>query len=145
MAPARAARLHDEEISLSAIHSCWEELSSSRDRFWIVEGAGGLLVPIAGKQTMADLAQALELPIVIVASPRLGGMNHVLLTLEAAQRRGLEISGVLWVGSTDPGIEQSLEPWLRDIPWVERIPEISPINQTQIHAAARGLKCWTAV
>jgi dethiobiotin synthetase len=60
----------------------------------LVEGAGGLLVPLAPQLDMAGLAQRLELPLVIVARARLGTLNHTLLTLEAAAARGLRVLGV---------------------------------------------------
>jgi dethiobiotin synthetase len=62
----------------------------------VVEGAGGLLVPIDDDGvTMADFALNLELPLVIVAPPGLGTINHLMLTIEAALARGLEIAGVV--------------------------------------------------
>ncbi|HYB12678.1 MAG TPA: dethiobiotin synthase [Myxococcota bacterium] len=82
----------------------WIELSQLKDRFkrlaarheWmIVEGAGGLLVPISGAVTMADLAAELRLPLVVVARARLGTINHTRLTLEAAAARGLRLAGVV--------------------------------------------------
>jgi dethiobiotin synthetase len=62
----------------------------------IVEGAGGLLVPLDDDgTTMADLALALALPLVVVGHPGLGTINHVQLTLEAARARGLAVAGVV--------------------------------------------------
>jgi len=63
--------------------------------FTLVEGAGGLLVPIAAGYTMADLARDLALPLVVVARARLGTLNHTHLTLDAARARGLRIAGVV--------------------------------------------------
>jgi len=67
----------------------------ARHAFTLVEGAGGLLVPIAAGYTMADLARDLALPLVIVARARLGTLNHTHLTLEAARARGLRVAGVV--------------------------------------------------
>jgi dethiobiotin synthetase len=61
----------------------------------IVEGVGGLLVPLSDSSDVRDLAAALELPVVIAARPGLGTINHTLLTLEAARSRGLEVVGVV--------------------------------------------------
>ncbi len=61
----------------------------------LVEGAGGLLVPIAVQLDMADLARALELPLLIVARASLGTVNHTRLTLEAARARKLDVTGVI--------------------------------------------------
>jgi len=66
--------------------------------FLVVEGAGGLLVPFDATTTSADLFVAWGLPLVVVARPTLGTMNHTLLTLEAARRRGLVVAGVVVAG-----------------------------------------------
>jgi dethiobiotin synthetase len=61
----------------------------------VVEGVGGLLVPIAPGYDVRSLAVALALPLVVVARPGLGTINHTLLTLEAARGRGLRVAGVV--------------------------------------------------
>jgi dethiobiotin synthetase len=61
----------------------------------LVEGVGGLLCPLTERETVADLAGALGLPLVVVARRSLGTLNHTLLTLEAARRRGLAVAGVV--------------------------------------------------
>jgi dethiobiotin synthetase len=62
----------------------------------IVEGVGGLLVPLAPNYLVRDFARALELPLVIVSRPGLGTINHTLLTLEAARAAGLEVVAVVF-------------------------------------------------
>jgi len=61
----------------------------------VVEGVGGLLTPLAEAATVADLAIALDYPLVVVARRGLGTLNHTLLTVEAARRRGLRLAGVV--------------------------------------------------
>lgn len=69
---------------------------AEQDPVAVVEGAGGLLVPIDDDgTTMADLAAALGLPLLIAAHPGLGTINHVALTLEAARARGLAVAGIV--------------------------------------------------
>jgi dethiobiotin synthetase len=68
----------------------------------IVEGAGGVLVPINEREYMADLILQLRLPTVVVARGTLGGINHVLLTLEALRARGCPIAGVVFNGDVLP-------------------------------------------
>jgi len=69
------------------------------DRPVVIEGAGGLLVELATDgTTLADLAERLELPVVVVARPGLGTLNHTLLTLEACDRRGLRVAGIVVSG-----------------------------------------------
>jgi dethiobiotin synthetase len=67
----------------------------------LVEGVGGLLCPLTETETVADLAAALELPLVVVARRSLGTLNHTLLTVEAVCRRGLPLAGVV-VNETVP-------------------------------------------
>lgn len=87
-APLDAAEV--ERRSRAAI-----EAALGRGESVVVEGVGGLLVPLANRYTLADLAVALSLPVVVVARAELGTINHTLLTLEAARRRGLQVAGVV--------------------------------------------------
>jgi dethiobiotin synthetase len=77
----------------------------SRHR-WIIEGAGGMLVPINERETMADLMRALDLPVLIAARSTLGTINHTVLTIEGLRRRMLRVAGVVMVG--DPNDENRL-------------------------------------
>ena len=73
---------------------------------WIVEGAGGILVPINERETMADLMHALDLPVLIAARSTLGTINHTVLTIEGLRRRMLRVAGVVMVG--DPNDQNRL-------------------------------------
>jgi dethiobiotin synthetase len=78
---------------------------AERAEIVVVEGVGGLLCPIAERATVADLAIALEFPLVVVARRGLGTLNHTLLTVEAARLRGLRVAGIVLNGdrpTTDP-------------------------------------------
>jgi dethiobiotin synthetase len=68
----------------------------------VVEAAGGALVPFADGIDMAALAALLRVPVVVAARPGLGTLNHTLLTLEAARRRGLTVAGVV-LNRAEPG------------------------------------------
>ncbi|MDW8345033.1 MAG: dethiobiotin synthase [Verrucomicrobiae bacterium] len=94
LAPWVAARLERRRFSIARIRSCYEQLAG-RYRPVLVEGAGGLLVPVTARTTVADLARELRLPLLIVARLGLGTLNHTLLTVEAAQRRGLTVRGII--------------------------------------------------
>lgn len=93
-APAVAARAEGRTVDLAAIDAAYARLRARRD-FVVVEGAGGLLVPIDAKLAMADLAQRMGLPLLVVARAALGTINHTRLTLEAARARGLALAGVV--------------------------------------------------
>jgi dethiobiotin synthetase len=92
LAPSVAAERERINIDVSVIADIYRQISSTYD-ITIVEGAGGLLVPLLPHYTYADLAKLLKLPLVIVAANRLGAINHLLLTLEHASCRGLRVLG----------------------------------------------------
>jgi dethiobiotin synthetase len=97
-------------VDISHISRAYARLVAGAERA-LVEGAGGLLVPLGGGRTMADLAAALALPLLIVARPSLGTINHTLLTVEAARRRGLRVDGVIFSRATDlVGAEEASTP-----------------------------------
>lgn len=94
MAPAEAARRENRSIDLSLIRRTLEEIQAEHDVV-LVEGAGGLLTPLYGTLTYADLAKDLGLPLLIVARAGLGTLNHSLLTLEAALSRGIPVMALV--------------------------------------------------
>lgn len=96
IAPHIAARQAGTHIELAHIAARFDVLSGMADVV-VVEGAGGLLVPLNDTETMADLAAHLGLPLILVVGMRLGCINHALLTAEAILRRGLSLLG--WVAN----------------------------------------------
>lgn len=114
LAPAIAAANAGRPIMRSRIVRQVRALAATCDTL-IVEGAGGLLVPISANDTIADLAADLEAPLVIVARPGLGTLNHTMLTVRAAEQRGLAIDRLILTPWPDaPGVlEQSNLRWLR--------------------------------
>jgi dethiobiotin synthetase len=92
LAPLVAANLAGERIDIDKIKSAYFNLSS-RHEIVIVEGAGGLVVPITETYFMSDLAHDLELGLIIVIRPGLGTLNHTVLTVEYARSHGLNILG----------------------------------------------------
>ena len=93
-APEAAGRFEAREVPIARIEEAFGILQA-RHRVMLVEGAGGLLVPLDSKITMADLAGRLRLPVLLVARACLGTINHTLLSIEACERRGLEWLGVV--------------------------------------------------
>ena len=94
LAPSVAAKLERRRIDLKAIHRCYSQLTTHYSPV-LVEGAGGLLVPIAQNHFVADLARDLGLPVLIVARLGLGTINHTLLTVRQAQAMGLHVCGIV--------------------------------------------------
>ena len=101
-APHLVAKSMGVSLELATMLSAYQAMSLKAD--WIViEGAGGFLVPINDQQDLGDLAQAMQMPVIIVVGLRLGCINHALLTVEAIERRGLTIVG--WVANMlDPAM-----------------------------------------
>jgi dethiobiotin synthetase len=96
IAPHIAAQKVGVDIDLDLIARSYHTLAEMADVV-VVEGAGGFFVPLNDKQTLADLAVKLNLPIILVVGMRLGCINHALLTVEAIKARGLTLAG--WVAN----------------------------------------------
>jgi dethiobiotin synthetase len=110
LAPAEAARIDGVRIDFSAIKASFDRLASHY-QYVIVEGAGGLMVPLSGGLLIADLARELELPLLVVARPGLGTVNHTVLTCFAAQQLGLQVAGVIINGMPEqPGLAEQGAP-----------------------------------
>lgn len=103
ISPHIAAQQAGIEIDLTVIQRAYQALSSQAD-IVIVEGAGGFLVPLNAQQTGADLARALNLPVILVVGMRLGCLNHALLTAQAIRAAGVTLAG--WVANCiDPEMQ----------------------------------------
>lgn len=96
IAPHIAAQQAGIEIDLARIESAYREIAVQSDEV-IVEGVGGLLVPLNATQTAADIVVRLNLPVILVVGMRLGCLNHALLTVEAMARRGIKLEA--WVAN----------------------------------------------
>ncbi|HCC68893.1 MAG TPA: dethiobiotin synthase [Nitrospiraceae bacterium] len=94
LAPAVAAELEGVIIQKKKIFSAYRRLSSKYD-ITVVEGAGGLMVPLYKDYLFIDLISKLKLPVIIVSRPGLGTINHTLLTINAVRDRGLAVLGVI--------------------------------------------------
>jgi dethiobiotin synthetase len=129
MSPHIAARRAGVEVTLPPILNAYRQLAAQADAV-VVEGAGGWRVPLSGTLSIADLAVALQLPVVLVVGLKLGCLNHAVLTAEAIRASGLPLAG--WMASrVDPRMlvpEENMAwllrqmdllgaPLLADIPW----------------------------
>jgi dethiobiotin synthetase len=112
IAPSEAARREGVQIDFRHISDSFAKLASRHDMV-IVEGAGGLMAPLSGELLIADLISHLSLPILIVARPNLGTLNHTLLTCFAARQLGLTVKGVVINNFPEkPGIAEESAPHL---------------------------------
>ena len=118
VSPHLAAQRAGLVINLDALQS------RESNRAVIVEGAGGVLVPVNESQLMADLMVKLDLPIIVAARSTLGTINHTLLTLEALRARSLKIAGVVIIGDRNSDNRAAIERYgkvsvLAEMPWFE--------------------------
>jgi dethiobiotin synthetase len=93
ISPERAARIANKTLTTEQLaQACLHDIEGD---FVLVEGAGGFYSPLAEDGLNADLAVALQLPVLLIADDRLGALSQVLLTVEAIQTRELQLSGVV--------------------------------------------------
>jgi dethiobiotin synthetase len=120
MAPHEAARRAGISIDMAKLEP------PATNRLVVVEGAGGMLVPLTDTDYVIDLAGQLGLPIVLVARSTLGTINHTLLSIEALRRRGLPLAGVVMNGPETPHNRVAIERYadvniIAEIPWLPSV------------------------
>jgi len=129
LAPSVAAERACRTLDPRFIVKVYRALARGRDTM-IVEGAGGLLVPLSGSYSYLDLAAELGLPLVIVGRLGLGSINHTLLTVAAAKDKGVEIYGIV-LNSTRrgrKGVAEKTNPGIiKELSGVERVVTLSYI------------------
>jgi dethiobiotin synthase len=106
---------------------------------WIVEGAGGVLVPLNDGELMIDLMVRLALPVVVAARSGLGTINHTLLTLEALAARQLVVAGVVMSGPLDPSNRAAIETY-GHVPVIGELPPLDPLTAGTLGACAEAFR-----
>lgn len=94
LSPLAAADLEETAVDLSRIQKVFKELSARYEAI-VVEGIGGLLVPLKEDYSALDLAKYFSLPVIVVARPGLGTINHTLLTVNYAIKQGIAVAGIV--------------------------------------------------
>ena len=141
LAPAIAAQHEGQEIDLDHIVRCYNALSAEHD-IVLVEGAGGLLVPLTRQENFLDLAVRLDLPVLVVARNILDTINHTALTVTVASQRCRVIGIVLnSVAAEAQDVSQSSNaealrmwgraPLLGQLPYVPEITRESLLKQSE--------------
>jgi dethiobiotin synthetase len=120
LAPHEAARRAGTAIDMAKL------VPPPCERPLVVEGAGGLMVPLDEKSFTIDLAHELELPLILVVRSTLGTINHTLLSVEAIRRRGLPLAGVVVNGPETPHNRAAIERYgkvevIAEIPWLDQL------------------------
>lgn len=132
IAPSAAAEMEKVKIEFSRILAAYHRLADEHD-YLIVEGAGGLMVPLAGGLLVADLIKLLDLPLLVVARPALGTVNHTLLTCFVARELGLDVRGtVINNYPATPDSAAATAPHLIDslsgVPLLARLPSFPDVD-----------------
>lgn len=124
MSPHAAAAIDQVQIELARF------ALPETDNFLVVEGAGGLQVPLNEQHTMLDLIGQLGLPVVLVSRHYLGSINHTLLSLEALHRRSIPLAGLIFNGPAHPTTEQAISQisGTTALLRIEDLPEVNPVH-----------------
>lgn len=122
LSPDQAAALENITINMD---ECEMPMTSHHI---IVEGAGGVYVPLNQEKCLLDLMKKLNLPIIVVSRGTLGTINHTLLTIDVLRQRGLTIQGVIFSGKLNLDSQKAIESWgkIRTLFHVPFFEEISP-------------------
>jgi dethiobiotin synthetase len=131
LSPHRAAELEGVEINLANL-ALPSDVPSGR--WLIVEGAGGVLVPLNRGMLQAELFARWEAPVVLCARTTLGTINHALLSLEALRRCGVEVLGIVFVGEPMPDSERTIAEFGRTRS-LGRLPILPHLDTTTLNAA----------
>mgnify|MGYP001358725147 CR=1 FL=1 len=105
----------------------------------LVEGAGGLMVPLNKDQNYIDLFQRWNKPVILVSRNYLGSINHTLLSVEALKNKGIPIAGILFNGPENPSTEEVIA-HQTGTSILGRIPDLEVVNKSTISAIAKQLK-----
>ncbi|MEL6317856.1 MAG: dethiobiotin synthase [Pseudomonadota bacterium] len=131
LSPHRAAELDRVEIDPDAIRPPPPDPDG---RPLVVEGAGGLMVPLTRRRLLVDMVAGWGAPVVLAARTALGTINHTLLSLEALKRRGAPVLGVAFVGDPVPDSEAVIEE-ISGARRLGRLPRLDPLTPETLAAA----------
>jgi len=126
LSPHASAAIDDVEITMNAF-----SIPDYATDHLIVEGAGGLMVPMNDTAMIIDLIKALEIPVLLVARSELGTLNHTFLSLEALRKRGIPIIGVIMNGPKNRSNRKAIEKY-GQIEVLTEIDQIDDINSQKL-------------
>ena len=142
LAPGVAAEKEGVQIDLQRIEVQYEELKG-RHQFMVVEGVGGLLVPVAQGVLLPELIKLLGLPLILVARSSLGTINHTLLSLFYCQQEGLEVAGVIMSKST-PDTDPSEASNAQVVTQLSAVPLLGSFPYLRDYAGVKGNRTFLA-
>jgi dethiobiotin synthase len=130
VSPHLAARLAGDPINLLRLYRM---LPKDAESSWIVEGAGGALVPLNNADSITDLITMLEIPVLVAARSGLGTINHTRLTVEALRARSLFVAGVVMIGEPNADNAEAIEHYAK-VPVLGQMPRFDPLTPEALHA-----------
>ena len=142
-APLQAARMANQSLDIDLIMENFRRLQTRYNQM-LVEGIGGLMVPLKPNYLVSDLIKDMQLPLIIVSRISLGTLNHTLLTLKAAQETGVEVAGVILNHLENRPLNEveleqaSLIQELSKIPVLGECPFIDSISVEQFNSKLAG-------
>lgn len=132
LSPHLSARIDGVEIDLGAIQK-----PITGDNL-VIEGAGGLMVPLNDTELILDLIKSLKAKVIVVSQNYLGSINHSLLTLEVLKARNIPVEGLIFNGSPNPESETYISRY-SGIKILGKIPKMSIVDQESIREAGKYL------
>jgi len=146
LSPHFAAKIDGVEIELEKIKSHFLQLSlslraesRSKAQHLIIEGAGGLLVPINHSQYVIDIAKHVECEIVLVISNYLGCINHSLLSINYLLRNQFTIKALVFNGTFEPEVKQAITSYVNNILMID-VPQLEVLSKTSILQISSQIK-----
>ena len=140
--------MQDQSLNIDSILENFHKLQRKYDQV-LVEGIGGLLVPLKADYLVLDLIKEMQLPLIIVSRFSLGTLNHTLLTLKAAQVATIEIAGIILNHSENRPLnevelgQKALIEELSGVPVIGQCPFISSISTEQFNNKfVEEIECW---
>ena len=130
LSPDMAAAREGMRLDFESIVEFCREAEAGSDDLLLIEGVGGLMVPLTDSKTVLDWIQALKYPVIMVAGSYLGTISHTLTTVETAQKFGLNVASIVISESEDSPvpiheIANSIKRFLTNIPILE-LPRLAP-------------------
>lgn len=137
--PHIAARIDNVEINIEAIARAAASITASiAPKQLVIEGAGGLLVPLTGSVMVADLIKALHARVILVSRNYLGSINHSLLTAAYCKTHGIDVAG--WIFSDDyMNYENEIVDW-SGYPSIASVPKLAMIDKATVSEQAARIK-----
>lgn len=132
LSPHLSARLDGIEISLASIKK------PETNNNLIIEGAGGLMVPLNNHELILDLIKSLTTKVIVVSQNYLGSINHTLLTLEILKSRQIDVAGLIFNGIKNEESEQYIENYSK-VKILGRIPKMSIVDHEAIKKAGQHI------